>query len=270
MSQPALSFALAKLRRFFDDALFVRTAQGMQPTPLALQMAVPVREVLDLVRTSVLQRSAFDAATTARTFTLSLSDAGEMVFLPKLLRRLRVQAPGASVASVQLPPPELERAMESGEVDLAIGYFPDLKKEAWYQQRLFAQPFACIMSAARAPASGKLTLKQFLAASHAVVRPQGRSQEVLERALSERGLHRRVALSIPHFLSVPFVVMESDLVATVPLSVAESFARMPGISMCPLPVRMASVDLKQHWHARFHRDPASQWLRRLVRESFAD
>jgi DNA-binding transcriptional LysR family regulator len=270
MSQPALSFALAKLRRFFDDALFVRTAQGMQPTPLALQMAAPVREVLDLVRTSVLQRSAFDAATTTRTFTLSLSDAGEMVFLPKLLSRIRVEAPGASVASMQLPPAELERAMESGEVDLAIGYFPDLKKDAWYQQRLFAQPFACIMSAARAPAGGKLTLKQFLAASHAVVRPQGRSQEVLERTLSERGLHRRVALSIPHFLSVPFVVIESDLIATVPLSVAESFARMPGIRMCPLPVRMASVDLKQHWHGRFNRDPVNQWLRRLVRESFAD
>ena len=268
MSQPAFSFALAKLRRFFDDALFVRTASGMQPTPLAQEVAAPVREALDLVRSRVLRRPVFDPAAARRTFGLSLSDAGEMVFLPRLLKRLRRDAPGIDVASVQLPPAELERAMEEGEVALAVGYFPDLKKDAYYQQRLFAQAFVCIMDARRRLEGDRLTLKEFMAASHAVVRPQGRSQEVFERKLEEKGLKRRVALSIPHFMSVPFVVMESDLIATVPRSVADSFARMGNLRIEPLPIRMASVDLKQHWHARFHRDPANQWLRGLIHEEF--
>jgi DNA-binding transcriptional LysR family regulator len=267
MSQPALSFALAKLRRHFDDPLFVRTAAGMQPTPLAQAMAGPVREALDLIRTRLTEKPAFDPARARRVFTLSLSDAGEMVLLPRLLKRLRREAPGVDIASLQLPPAELEAAMEEGTVDLAVGYFPDLVKEVYYQQRLFSQPFVCLMNAKRELPGGRLTLKAFLEASHAVVRPQGRSQEVFERKLEERGLARRVALSIPHFMSVPFVVMTSDLIATVPEAVAESFARMAGLKVAPLPLPMDKVDLKQHWHARFHRDPANQWLRRLfVRE----
>lgn len=261
MSQPAFSFALAKLRRHFDDALFVRTASGMQPTPLATGLAAPVREALDLIRTRVARRPVFDPQRAERVFTLSLSDAGEMVLLPRLLKRLRRAAPGVDIASLQLPPAELERAMEDGAVDLAVGYFPDLTKDVYYQQRLFSQPFVCIMNAQRPLPGGRLSLKAFLAASHAVVRPQGRSQEVFERKLEERGLKRRVTLSIPHFMSVPFVVMESDLIATVPLAVAESFARMAGLRVEPLPLRMGSVDLCQYWHARFHRDPAGQWLR---------
>ncbi|MBL8384718.1 MAG: LysR family transcriptional regulator [Burkholderiales bacterium] len=268
MSQPALSFALGKLRRHFDDPLFVRTAAGMQPTPLAQAMAAPVREALDLLRTRLAKKPVFDPARAARTFTISLSDAGEMVLLPRLLRRLRREAPGVDIASIQLPPAELEAAMEQGAVDLAVGYFPDLVREVYYQQRLFSQPFVCIMNARRALPGGRLTMKAFLAASHAVVRPQGRSQEVFERKLEELGLERRVALSIPHFMSVPFVVMESDLIATVPEAVAESFARMAGLRVAPLPLPLARVDLKQHWHARYHRDPANQWLRATFAEEF--
>ena len=268
MSQPALSFALGKLRRHFDDPLFVRTAAGMQPTPLAQVMAAPVREALDLIRTGLAGKPVFDPARAVRTFTISLSDAGEMVLLPRLLKRLRREASGVDVASVQLPPAGLEAAMEQGTVDLAVGYFPDLVMEVYYQQRLFSQPFVCIMNARRSLPGGKLTLKEFLAASHAVVRPQGRSQEVFERKLEVLGLKRRVALSIPHFMSVPFVVMESDLIATVPEAVAESFARMAGLRVAPLPLPMASVDLKQYWHARFHRDPANQWLRAMFLGEF--
>jgi DNA-binding transcriptional LysR family regulator len=270
LSQPALSFALGKLRKLFDDPMFVRTAQGMQPTPLALQMAGPVHEVMELVRTEILQRSTFDPRTTERTFTLSLSDAGEMVFLPRLLRSLQRSAPAASASSAQLPPRELERAMEVGDIDLAVGYFPDLTKEGFYQQRLFAQPFVCIMRANHPAIGNKLSLKEFLSASHAVVRPEGRSQEIFERALAARGLKRRVVLSIPHFMSVPFIIMESDLIVTVPLAVGQSFARMANLKMFPLPIPMPDVDLKQHWHARFHRDPVNRWLRGLVHDVFAD
>src|SRR5439155_3014595 len=230
-SQPALSFALAKVRRFFDDPLFVRTANGMEPTPLALQMAEPVRQVLELVRSDLLRRASFDPRATERTFTLSLSDAGEMVFLPRLLKALRREAPKARVSSVQLPPKKLEQAMEAGEVDLAVGYFPDLTKAGFYQQRLFAQPFVCIMRADHPTIRKKLTLREFLHADHAVVRPEGRSEEVFERALEARGLTREVVLSIPHFMSVPFIIMESDLIVTVPLGVAQSFARMANLKL---------------------------------------
>ena len=265
LSQPAMSAALSKLRKTFGDPMFVRTAHGMQPTPLALQMAAAVREIL--VRAEVLHRSSFEPARTERTFTLSLSDAGEMVFLPRLLRPLRERAPGASVLSVTLPPKELEQAMEAGDIDLAVGYFPDLAKAGFFQQRLFANPYVCIMRP-KHPIGNKLRLKDFLSASHAVVHPEGRSEEVFERALQARRLSRRVVLRIPHFMSVPFIIMESDLIVTVPLPVGRSFAKMIELRMLPLPIRLPNVDLKQHWHARFHRDPVNQWLRGLIHDVF--
>lgn len=270
LSQPALSFALSKLRTFFDDPLFVRTARGMQPTPLALHLAGPVHEILELVRAEILNRPTFDPRKSERTFTFSLSDAGEMVFLPRLLRPLRQSAPGANFLSVTLPPRELEQALEAGAVDIAVGYFPDLTKPGFYQQKLFAHPYVCIMAANHPTIGNKLSLKEFLSASHAVVHPEGRSQEIFEHTLVGLGLERRVVLNIPHFMSVPFIIMESDLIVTVPLAVGQSFARMTNLKMFPLPIQMANIDLMQHWHERFHRDPASQWLRGQVHDVFKE
>jgi len=157
--------------------------------------------------------------------------------------------------------------MEAGDIDLAVGYFPDLTKAGFFQQRLFANPYVCIMRP-KHPIGNKLRLKEFLSASHAVVHPEGRSEEVFERALQARRLSRRVVLRIPHFMSVPFIIMESDLIVTVPLPVGRSFAKMIELKMLPLPIRLANVDLKQHWHARFHRDPVNQWLRGLIHDVF--
>src|SRR2546428_11873218 len=131
----------------------------------------------------VLTRATFVSRRPERPFSVIPAVAGEMVFLPRLLRALQRSAPGASASSAQLPPRELERAMEAGDIDLAVGYFPDLTKEGFYQQRLFAQPFVCIMRANHPGIGKKLSLKDFLGASHAVVRPEGRSQEIFERAL---------------------------------------------------------------------------------------
>jgi DNA-binding transcriptional LysR family regulator len=135
---------------------------------------------------------------------------------------------------------------------------------------VFAHPYVCIMSSDHPTIGNKLSLKEFLSASHAVVHPEGRSLEIFEHTLAGLGLKRRVTLNIPHFMSVPFIIAESDLVATVPLAVGKSFVKMTNLKMFPLPIRMASVDLVQHWHVRFHRDPASQWLRGLIHDVFEE
>src|SRR5215467_3052042 len=128
MSQPAVSSALAKLRKAFDDPLFIRTAHGMEPTPRAQALIAPARDVLTRVERDVLSGMAFNPATTNATFAFALSDVGEMVFLPRIIESLRTLAPLASVRSVSLPPSQLREALEKGEIDLAIGYFPDLEK----------------------------------------------------------------------------------------------------------------------------------------------
>jgi DNA-binding transcriptional LysR family regulator len=264
MSQPAVSAALARLRDTFGDPLFVRTARGLDPTPRTLAVIAPVRAALALVDNEVMQGITFDPASSTKTVTLALSDIGEMVFLPRLLERLGSEAPNVSVRSVTLSPEQTARGLELGEIDLALGYFPDLKGNNFYQQRLFSHGFVCLLRSEHSIKGNRLTAKQFVELGHAVVRAEGRSQEVFERFLLKEGIRRRVVLNTPHFMSLPAIIAKSDLVATVPLAVGTAFAQAAQVRLVRPPFAIPSFDLKQHWHRRFNSDPQSKWLRALV------
>ncbi|TCK07157.1 LysR family transcriptional regulator [Marinobacterium mangrovicola] len=268
LSQPAMSFALSKLRRQFNDQLFVRTAKGMTPTARAMELADPVSRILETVNRELLQEAEFDPARAERTFTFSMSDIGEMVFLPKLLKRLLQVAPGVSIKTLVMPPARLERAMEEGEVDLALGYFPDLVKNGFYQQRLFRHNFATIARADHPVIGDSLSLEQFIEVPHAIVTPQARSQEIFHRMLAKQGIKRNIVLTIPHFMSVPFIVSTSDLIVTLPRAVGTSFAQLANIKVLEPPLENPVFVLKQHWHVRFHKDPANRWMRSLIYELF--
>jgi DNA-binding transcriptional LysR family regulator len=270
MSQPAVSFSLNKLRILFKDPLFIRAARGMRPTPRAEELAGPLQEVLDKIKSGLLTPTRFDPATTQRRFTFNMADVGELVFLPALRARLEAAAPGANIKTVSTPPSELEEAMRSGEVDLVVGYFPDLQGAAVYQQRLFSHSFVCIVRKDHPRIGSQLTRNRFLEEGHAVVQQEGKSHELFEQALADQGLARRVVISIPHFLAIPLIIAESDLIVTVPYAVARSFARMADLKMLPPPIQVQRADLKQYWHARFHHDPANQWIRGVTASLFVE
>lgn len=270
MSQPAVSVALNKLRKALGDPLFVRTSRGMDPTPRALSLVSPTRDILQRLQTDVLASEQFNPASTGRKFTLALSDVGEMTFLPRLLERLRRDAPGASMSSVSMAPDELAIALEAGEVDLAGGYFPDLKNRNFFQQRLFSHSFICLLSASHPYRGRKMTMRQFLDVGHAVIKAEGRSQELFEQFLVRQRIERRIVLSTPHFTSIPFLIASSDLVATVPRAVGESFAKLAQIRLVEPPLEIPRFDLKQHWHRKYARDGANAWLRSIVAELFGD
>lgn len=268
MSQPAVSGALARLRESFGDPLFVRTARGMEPTPRTLALLPPTRAALGMVNNEILQAQGFDPSTSEKQVTLALSDIGEMVFLPKILQHLQTQAPHMTVRSVTMPVAQLERGLELGEIDLAIGYFPDLKGNNFFQQRLFSHSFVCLLRADHPIKGNKLTPKQFMALGHAVVNAEGRSQEVFERYLQKQGIRRRVVLNTPHFMSLPAIITRSDLVATVPLAAGVWFSSTARVRMVRPPFEIPSFDLRQHWHRRFNNDPQSKWLRALAYSQF--
>jgi len=271
MSQPAVSSALAKLRKAFDDPLFIRTAHGMEPTPRAQALIAPARDVLTRVERDVLSGMAFNPATTNATFAFALSDVGEMVFLPRIIESLRTLAPLASVRSVSLPPSQLREALEKGEIDLAIGYFPDLEKSNFFQQRLFTHHFCCLMRADHPITGKRLSLKQFLDLKHVAVHAEGRSQELFERYLVRKKFHPKVVLVTPHFMSLPIIIAKSDLVATVPHAIGMFFSKSStNIKTVQLPFPdLPQIVIKQHWHRKSHHDPRSQWLRRLMARLFS-
>ena len=270
MSQPAVSAALSRLRKAFGDPLFVRTSRGMEPTPRAEALIGPIRAALAVVDNDVMQAPDFDAATSEKAVTLALSDIGEMVFLPRILERLSHAAPGMTVRSVTLPPAQTARGLELGEIDLAVGYFPDIKGNNYYQQRLFSHGFTSLIRINHPFKGNKLTARAFMELGHAVVAAEGRSQEIFERFLQKQKIRRRVVLNTPHYMSIPIIISKSDLIATVPLAVGVSFVESNRIRLVKPPFAIPSFDLRQHWHRRFHHDPQSKWLRSVVHSLFND
>jgi DNA-binding transcriptional LysR family regulator len=268
LSQPAVSSGLNRLRAFFDDVLFVRTASGMRPTSFAATLAGPVREMFAILGNDLLRVPQFDPGATTRCFTLSTSDIGELVFLPNLLRVLRAQAPRASVRCVVVPHAGMERALEDGDVDIALGYFPDLQGANIYHQDLFDHPFTCLVNAAHPRIGQQISLKQFLEADHLVVNHEGRSQEIFERLMEKQSLERRIALHLPHFMSAPQLVADSDMISIVPLALGVWFARMGNVRTVAPPIEIPRIPLKQFWHKRVHNDVALSWLRGLITNTF--
>lgn len=268
-SQPKVSIALAKLRAALDDPLFIRGSHGMSPTPRALALLVPTRDILSRVKNEVLIRAAFNPATTTRRFTFALSDIGEMTFLPKLLAYLQAHAPNATVRSVTLPPGEIAVGLENGDIDLAVGYFPDLKGRNFFQQRLFTHSFISLLNA-KHPIKGKrISMDEFLRIGHAVISAEGRSQEVFEQLLVKHRIERRIVLSTPHFMSIPFIIASTELLVTVPYAVGESFAKVANIRLIEPPMEIPQFDLKQHWHRKYGKDEANMWIRSVVAKLFS-
>jgi DNA-binding transcriptional LysR family regulator len=269
LSQSTMSYELSKLRRLFDDQLFIRMSTGMQPTPRALQLAEPVRRALEIVKSDILKQFRFEPLESERTYTLCMNDIAELNFMPKILQALAVEAPGITIRTATMDRPSLERAMANGEVDLTIGYFPDLKNAGLYQQRLFPHTFACVVRRLHPRIGSEMTLQQFLAESHAVVTPEGRSHEIVERILEKRGFKRRIALVTPHFTSVPFIIAASDLISIVPIGLAEAFSEFSSLKTVALPFHVPTFDIKQHWHERFHNDEENRWLRQKIAQLFS-
>src|SRR5438067_6720836 len=271
MSQPAVSMALRKLRTTFNDPLFVRAPRGVTPTPRAHALIAIARPLVTELQQGLLAEEQFNPGLSTRPFTFALSDVGEMVFLPKILERLRAHAPRAGIRSVSMPPHEIAEGLEKGEIDLTIGYFPDLTRQSFFQQRLFTHHFACLIRTGHPLRAKRLTLEAFLAMEHAVVRAEGRSQEIFERFLERKKIRRKIALLTPHFLSLPMIIARSDLVATVPHAIGVYFSRLSlELAIARPPLDVAGFDLKQHWHRKFHNDSRSQWLRAQVAELFND
>jgi DNA-binding transcriptional LysR family regulator len=267
MSQPTVSSALSKLRTLLGDELFLRSNGVMRPTDRALQLRAPVAAVLQSIRVDILGHAGFDPATDQGVFTVSLSDVGEREFMPALTARLAERAPGASLRSVMLDPKRLADAMEAGEVDLAIGYLPDLNAAVFKQQVLFHHGYVCVVRKDHPTLSNGITLEQYFEARHLTVAQDTRFHDLSELALAQLSHRRRhVAVTLSLYVNVNYIVSRSDLVATLPRPIGMHDAALYGLSVFEPPFDIPPVEVKQVWHRRFDASPRVVWLRNLVAE----
>jgi DNA-binding transcriptional LysR family regulator len=227
-----------------------------------------VREVLERIRSDVLQQASFEPSTARGTVTIAMHDIGELVLMPRILEAFMELAPGLDVSTVQLPEEEIEPALRSGAVDLAIGSYPSLTGAALYQQRLFAHSFVCVTRDNNRRLGQEISRKQFIEALHGVVHAQGSTNDILEDELAEQGLHRRIVVRVGNFLAVPMILKQSDLIFTVPHAIGASLSQLTGLRLMEPPFTVKSPVVRQHWHTRFHNDARIRWLRGLISKLF--
>ncbi len=264
MGQPAVSVALAKLREQFKDPLFVRVGNQMEPTSFALSLEMPVGTALNAVQQVYGHRIRFEPATAERTFHICMADISQLVLLPELWRFLRQVAPGIKIAVSPLGA-DTGRLLERGEADLAFGFIPQLEA-GFFQQSLFEQRYLCLLRHDHPRIRERLNITQYEAEDHAAVSTVGTGHWQLDEEMQRQGIRRKIALRVPNYMAIPFVIEQTDMLVTLPERLADVLKGRGQFKGLPLPFKTPTFIVKQHWHERFHHDPGNQWLRRVIAE----
>lgn len=267
--QPALSKTLARLRRYFDDPLFVRVALHMEPTAKALELEKPVRALLDGLQRLRSEQARFDATRSTRVFRVFSLDAGVIVMLLPVIKILLGSAPGVRLRAAQVGLQNLHASLESGEIDLAIGEFP-LLIPGIRRQNLFSGQHLCIFQKDHPRLNQSPSLAEFLEEQHIVMTAAGTNHphQLAERSLEEQLPAKSIIAHVPTFTAAAILAKNTNAVATMPGPVAAVLARELGMQVAKPPIKLPGFEISQYWHERFDRDPGNQWLRAGIHAEF--
>jgi len=267
MTQSAVSNALKRMRERFNDVLFVRSADGMVPTPVAQRLIAPIEEGLACLSQAIDQGRTFETWQSTRVFRIAVNDIGQLVMMPELLSVARGLAPGVRFETVDTSMAEARQRMLHGQLDLALGSW-DAMGPSFYQQRLFDETFSVLVARASPWArSTSMTLDDYLEAEHIAYRPQGTTDSQLQQALERSGAQerRRVVLTAAHSLGLASIVASSNLLLTAPDRLARAMAASRAdLHILKAPFDVTPFEIRQQWHERFHQDSGSRWLRELM------
>jgi DNA-binding transcriptional LysR family regulator len=230
----------------------------MQPTPRADALIGPAREALALLRRLADDEGRFDPAAAQRSFRIAMTDASHITLLPRILAHVREVGPGIRLEVVALSA-ATGRMLESGEVDLALGYVPGLEA-GFHEQPLYRQDFVCLINERHPRIGATFTVRAYRDEAHIGILSAA-SYPMLQDSLRRHGIERRILLELPGFLGLASILSTTDLVATVPRTIGETVAKTGAIRVVPCPVKVPAFPVSQYWHARYHHDPGGRWLR---------
>lgn len=273
-AQPSVSSALNRLRHVFNDELFVRTADGMQPTDHAVTLMPAISSALDQIRGALTQGAAFDpAAANGRRFTLVASDYADVVLVPHIVARLRRQAPAVDLRVARLNRATLYEQLDNGSVDIAIGGHLTPPKRMRITS-LYEESFVCIADRQHPGLRGrKLTLDRYVALPHALFVPSddGSTRGVIDASLARLGRRRRVACTFAHIVALPHAVAGTDLIATLARRAALQLAGQD-LTLRPLPpeVDPGPFGIDMVASPRAPADGAVAWLRKIIESAVRD
>lgn len=267
VTQSAMSRTLGRLREVFGDPLLVRVGRGLVPTERAEGLVAPLADWLAGAEALLREGAPFDPATARRELTILAPDLATSLVMPRLVARLANEAPGIDLVTGELPRGDEAPALAERP---SVSVTPGAPARGELRQRAGCTLGFAVIARRGHPAlvdGGALTVEAFAGLRHLLIAPSGRPGGVVDRALGERGLTRRVAARVKTFAIAGEIIAGSDLVATVPAILARRFAASLPIVVLPPPLALARFTLYVAWHERYHHDAGHAWLRRAVVEA---
>lgn len=266
LSQPATSNALARLRDYFEDELFVRAPTGLKPTRLCEQLAVDMHEQLLLMESMLVGRQEFDPINSDVHWRISLSDLGEMMFLPKLAAAMRTDAPHSRLSNIAVNADQVTNALESRDIDLAVGILSP-EHRGIRSELLFHERYMAVTSLNWKPPSGRagktLSLEQLRQSGFAMASPTTTFHGSVEKMLTKMKLQERIVLRSRHFSAMPDIARQTDLVCIIPEMFVRQLQshqdlRIWDITDAPV------YEVRVIWHKSTDNDSRHIWMRKLV------
>jgi len=270
VNQPSVSKMLARLRSHFGDPLFVRVGVTMQPTPRALDLAGPLRGLLNVSDDLKAAIPSFDPATSKREFKVLVSEVGTIYFVPRLVRDLEQSGDGLRLRAVPLDSRHISAKLESGEADIALGAFPREIGQL-RRQKLYVDPYVSVVRSGHPRINRLKRADAFLRERHILVTASTTghaAHEQLEKALLDQLAPESIRLRVPSFVGCAFVACQSDAIGTMPERLAAHLTRDLPLVMFRPPLQLPRIEIAQLWHERVDRDPGHRWLRSRVYDLF--
>jgi DNA-binding transcriptional LysR family regulator len=268
LGQSATSHALARLRAHFGDPLLVKAGRELVLTERAAELVAPCAAAVAGLEHVFMPAAPFDPAKSRRVFRVAATDNLELYVLPRLASLIAGEAPRVGLRFRHLPK-DWRAALARGDFEVKLGRThadtsPDLRVED-----LFDDELALVVRRGHPLAGRRPTLRQYAALSHVQVTPGETERGPVDELLARRGLERRIAITVSHFLVALFVVAASDHAVTIPLRVVDALSPALGVVVVPLPFTMARYALSQTWSERSDLDPGHLWLRGAIRRAVA-
>ena len=264
IQQPAMSHTLATLRLLFDDELFVRVKQIMEPTYRAAELHGPIREVLAHAQDVLRLGQAFDPRRDVRHFRIGMTNGIEVLLLPELAAKMRDIAPQITLVARAVDPAEAGDLLDAGELDLVVGCYA--RPSLWQRSELlFEEGLACCYNPERLRCQNPIGTQTYLDLPHAVVSLNGDLWGCLRAGLEEIGAQLNIVASGPNFLSALMMAREGALLATLPTRIATAYAPLFGLQVSPVPLPFSANPITMVWPIRSDKEPGSAWLRQQIR-----
>lgn len=284
----AVSHALARLRSALGDRLFVGSETGMEPTARALELAPRIRSGLELIDGAI-NTQAFVPETSARTFRIAATEYGAVTILAPFVARLAQLAPNVELQIFPYGRMDTVRYLDDGRIDLVLGWFSDIP-ERMTRTLLGEDQEAVVVRPGHPLTEGEVTRERLFSFPFLVVELTGTEMQAAEGFLDDRGVLRRVWIDrllleransgkgsskdhkvpvlVPYYAAVPLMLATTDMVATLPLSLARIAVDQEHLVLLDLPWEPVKVKIEAVWHQRGERDPGLQWLLGQLSDAF--